>query len=92
MCARADGHTIITLTHGQGIDEVRALAARIAANGRELGLHNPRGSYGRYVAVQVSVAGRIPDKDYTAESAIEAAHDDLQSLQPAQKARYGASA
>jgi diguanylate cyclase (GGDEF)-like protein/PAS domain S-box-containing protein len=92
LCARADGHTIIALTHGQGIDEVRALAARIAANVRGLALHNPRGSYGRYVAVQVGVAGRIPDKAYTAEVAIEAAHDDLQSLQPAQKARYGASA
>ena len=92
LCARADGHTIIALTHGQGIDEVRALAARIAANVRGLGLHNPHGSYGRYVAVQAGVAGRIPDKDYTAETAIEAAYDDLKSLQPAQNARYGASA
>lgn len=92
LCARADGHTIIALTHGQRVDEVRALAARIAANVRGLALHNPRGSYGRYVAVQVGVAGRIPDKDYTVEVAIEAAHNDLQSLQPVQKARHRASA
>jgi len=92
LCARADGHTIIALTHGQEIDEVRALAARIAANVRGLALHNPRGSYGRYVAVQVGVAGRIPDKDYTAETAIEAARYELQSQQPTQKARYGVSA
>jgi diguanylate cyclase (GGDEF)-like protein/PAS domain S-box-containing protein len=92
LCARADEHTIIALTHGQRVDEVRALAARIAANVRGLSLHNPRGNYGRYVVVQAGVAGRIPDKNYTAETAIEAAHDDLQSLQPVQKARFRASA
>jgi len=92
LCARADGHTIIALTHGQEIDEVRALASRIAANVRGLGIHNPHGRYGRYVAVQVAAAGRIPDKDYMAENAIEAARCELQSQQPAQKARYGVSA
>ena len=92
LCARADGHSIIALTHGQEIDEVRALASRIAANVRGLGLHNPRGRHGRYVAVQVGVAGRIPDKDYTAETAIDAAREVLRSQQPTQKVHYDASA
>lgn len=88
LVARAGEHSIIALTHGQGIDEIRALAHLIAANVRGLGLHNPRGSHGRYIAVQVGIAGGIPDGNYTAEVAIAQAREDLSSRPPIQKAQY----
>ncbi len=90
LCARADEHSIVALTHGQGLDEIRTLALQIAGNVCGLGLHNPRGRHGRYIAVQVGIAGSIPDGDYTPEAAIAEAREDLLSRQPIHTARYDA--
>ena len=91
LCARADEHSIVALTHGQRIDEIRALALRLAANVCDLGIHNPRGRHGRYIAAQIGIAGGIPDGDYTPEVAIGQAREDLMSRQPIQTARVNAS-
>ena len=91
LCARADEHSIIALTRGQGIDEIRTLALRLAANVCDLGLHNPHGRHGRYIAVQVGIAGSIPDGDYTPEVAVAQAREDMSSRQPIQTARFDTS-
>ncbi len=90
LCARADEHSIVTLTHGQRLDEIRALALRLGANVCDLGMHNPRGRHGRYISAQVGVAGGIPDGDYTPEVAIAEAREDLMSQEPIQTARFKA--
>ncbi len=91
LCARADEHSIIALTHGQAIDDIRSLAMQLAANVCDLGLHNPHGRHGRYIGVQVGIAGGIPDGDYTPEVAIARAREDLSSRQPIHAARFDAS-
>ncbi len=82
LCARADEHSIVALTHGKRIDEIRELAMRLADNVCDLGMHNPRGRHGRYISAQVGVAGGVPDGDYTPEVAIAQAREDLVSGQP----------
>ena len=86
LCARADEHSIIALTHGEEIDEVRTLVSRITANVRRLGLHNPRGRHGRYVEIQVGIAGGIPDGNFTPTVAIAQAREDIMSREPVRKA------
>ena len=73
LCARADEHSIVALTHGQRIDEIRALALRLASNVCDLSMHNPRGRHGRYITAQAGVAGRYGD--YTPEVAIAQARE-----------------
>jgi diguanylate cyclase (GGDEF)-like protein/PAS domain S-box-containing protein len=85
LCARAGEHSLIALTLGQGIDEVRALAQLIAANVCGLGLHNPRGSHGRHIAVHIGVAGGKLNGKYTLEVAIAQAREDLLLRQPIRK-------
>jgi diguanylate cyclase (GGDEF)-like protein len=89
LCARAEDHSIVALTHGQDIDEIRALALRIADNVRGLGIHNPRARSGRYLTAQVGVWSATPDGKYTPKDAIADAREDLWSQEPAQKSRLG---
>jgi PleD family two-component response regulator len=90
LCARADEYSIVALTHGQRLDEIRALALRLAANVCDLAMHNPRGRHGRYISAQIGVAGGIPDGDYTPEVAIAEAREDLMSQEPIQTERFKA--
>ena len=92
LCARADEHGLIALTHGQDLEEARALAARIADNIRGLGLHNPRGRFGRYISAQIGVASEIPDATWTRDMLIDAARDDLANSQPSRGASLHVSA
>ena len=92
LCARADEGTIVAMTQAQDVDEVRERAERIAANIRGLRLHNPRGRSGRYIDVDIGVAGATPDGKLTLDRAIELARDDLESHRGAQQALYGARA
>jgi len=65
ICGCEDGQRIVALTQGQNADQVTALTDQIAANVRRLGLHNPRGRFGRYVTVSVGVAaGKPTSNDY----------------------------
>ncbi len=90
-CARVDESSIVAMTHGQDLDDVRDLAMRIAANVRGLGLHNPHGRHGRHVTVRVGVAGGTPDENLTLAAAIAEAREDISARQPTQEPRYSAS-
>ena len=92
LCARADEGTIVAMTQAQDADEVRERAERIAANIRGLRLHNPRGHSGRYIDVDIGVAGGTPDGEFTLDQAIELARDDLESRRGSQQPLYGARA
>jgi diguanylate cyclase (GGDEF)-like protein len=92
LCARADGDSIVALTHGQEIEEIRALALRIAANVRGLGIHNPRARSGRYLTANVGVASGVPDGNYTPKEALTDAREDLWSQEPSQKPRFDVKA
>jgi diguanylate cyclase (GGDEF)-like protein/PAS domain S-box-containing protein len=51
LCARHGETTFVIAVRGQAASEVAELAARVAEKVRNLGLHNPRGQSGRYLAV-----------------------------------------
>jgi diguanylate cyclase (GGDEF)-like protein len=51
LCARHGETTFVIAVRGQAADAVSELAARVAEKVRNLGLHNPRGQSGRYLAV-----------------------------------------
>ncbi len=90
--ARVDDSTLAAMTQGQDVDEVRSLAQRIVENIRRLGLHNPRGRFGRYIDVEFGVAAGTPDGVFTLDAALAAARDDLESKTPMQNPAYGSGA
>jgi diguanylate cyclase (GGDEF)-like protein/PAS domain S-box-containing protein len=55
LCARYDDSTLVAAVIGQGPEDVRHLAERIADNVRRLALHNPRGKSGRYITIRPAV-------------------------------------
>jgi PAS domain S-box-containing protein/diguanylate cyclase (GGDEF)-like protein len=60
LSARYDDATLLAAAVGQGPDEVQPLADQIVEHVRNLGLHNPRGKLGRYLAVRATVVGCAP--------------------------------
>ncbi len=56
VVARPDGATFVALSHASQEDGVRDFAARIATSVRELGLHHPRSTAGKFVTVSHEVA------------------------------------
>ena len=68
VVARLDGAQLIVLSHASDEDGVREFAARIATAVRELGLHHPRSSSGRFVTVseQLRVVRAGQDSDSAA--------------------------
>jgi PAS domain S-box-containing protein/diguanylate cyclase (GGDEF)-like protein len=60
LSARYDDATLVAAAVGQGPDEVQHLADQIVEHVRKLGLHNPRGKVGRYLAVRATVMGCPP--------------------------------
>lgn len=60
LSARYDDTTLVAAAVGQGPDEVQPLADQIVEHVRNLGLHNPRGKLGRYLAVRATVVGCAP--------------------------------
>jgi PAS domain S-box-containing protein/diguanylate cyclase (GGDEF)-like protein len=60
LSARYDDATLLAAAVGQGPDEVQPLADQIVEHVRNLGLHNPRGKLGRYLAVRATVVGCPP--------------------------------
>ncbi len=67
VVARLDGAQLVVLSHASDEEGVREFATGIAAAVRELGLHHPRSSSGRYVTVSYRVA--IAKADQKASSA-----------------------
>jgi diguanylate cyclase (GGDEF)-like protein len=63
LCARYDDNTLVAAVVGQGPEEVRHLADRIAENVRRLALHNPRARFGRYITIRHTVIGCRPEDD-----------------------------
>lgn len=55
VAARIDGARLVVLSHASDEDGVRDFAARISTAVRELGLHHPRSSQGRFVTVSYRV-------------------------------------
>ena len=92
LCAKADEGTIVAMAQAQDVDEARDRAEQIAANIRGLRLHNPRGRSGRYIDVDIGVAGGTPDGAFTLDQAIDSAREDLESRRGAQQPVYGARA
>ena len=56
VVARLDGAALVVLSHASDEEGVHEFAAVIAAAVRDLGLHHPRSSSGRYVTVSYRVA------------------------------------
>lgn len=69
VVARFDGATFVCLSHGTDEQGVRDFADQIATTIRELGLHHPRSSKGRFVTVSTAVA--VNDSAYDEQSADE---------------------
>jgi diguanylate cyclase (GGDEF)-like protein len=90
LCAKADEGTIVAMAQALNVDEARERAEQIAANIRGLRLHNPRGRSGRYIDVDIGVAGGAPDGTITLDQAIDLAREDLESRRGAQRTLYGA--
>ncbi len=55
VAARPDGQRFVVLSHATDEDGVREFAGRISTAVRELGLHHPRSSSGRFVTVSFDV-------------------------------------
>ena len=69
VAARIDGDRLVVLSHASDEDGVRDFATKISTSVRELGLHHPRSSQGRFVTVSHSVAaGRAGSDFQTAEN------------------------
>jgi len=85
LCARYDDSTLVAAVVGQGPEEVRHLADRIAENVRRLALHNPRARLGRYITIRHTVIGCRPeDEDPAALIPGIADHLREQSASPAE--------
>ena len=63
VVARMDGARFVVLSHAADESGVRDFAARIATAVRELGLHHPRSSSGRFVTVSHSVIAKSAGRD-----------------------------
>lgn len=59
VVARLDGSQIVVLSHAADEEGVREFAAKIATAVRELGLHHPRSSSGRFVTVSQRVSSAV---------------------------------
>jgi len=67
VVARPEGACFVALSHASEEDGVREFAARIATAVRELGLHHPRSSSGKFVTVSFEVT--VADAANEAQSA-----------------------
>lgn len=56
VVGRVDGAKLVVLSHASDEDGVREFASRISAAVRELGLHHPRSTVGKFVTVSCRVA------------------------------------
>lgn len=63
VAARLDGAQLVVLSHASGEEGVREFAANIATAVRELGLHHPRSSSGRFVTVSYEVSAVVAGVD-----------------------------
>ena len=63
VAARSDGQHFLVLSHAADESNVREFAARISTAVRELGLHHPRSTKGRFVTVSSEVAAAEPASD-----------------------------
>ena len=63
VVARMDGARFVVLSHAADEPSVRDFAAKIATAVRELGLHHPRSSSGRFVTVSHRVVAKSAGRD-----------------------------
>lgn len=66
VVARIDGARLVVLSHAAHDEGVREFASQISATVRELGLHHPRSSKGRFVTVSHRVVTTDASSDATA--------------------------
>ena len=79
LCARLNDDTIVVAVVGQSADEVSVLVNRIADNVAGLRIHNPRGTYSRFLALHSAItACDEVSSACTAESLIAAAREELE--------------
>lgn len=60
LSARYDDATLVAAVIGQEPGEIQPLVEQIVEHVRQLGLHNPRGKLGRYLALRATVVGCPP--------------------------------
>jgi PAS domain S-box-containing protein/diguanylate cyclase (GGDEF)-like protein len=89
LSARYDDTTLVAAAVGQGPDEVQPLADQIVEHVRKLGLHNPRGKLGRYLAVRATVVGCPPGAYEDPAAAIADARNGARSADPRLRAVLG---
>ncbi len=69
VVARLDGAQLVVLSHAADEDGVREFAGRISTAVRELGLHHPRSTSGRFVTVSHGVSTATAGEDYKSAAA-----------------------
>ncbi|MDX1516367.1 MAG: diguanylate cyclase [Woeseiaceae bacterium] len=69
VVASLDSARFIVLSHASSESGVREFADRISTAVRELGLHHPRSTHGRFVTVSQRVAGVVAGKDLDSAAA-----------------------
>lgn len=63
VVARVEGHKLVVLSHASQEQGVTEFASRISTAVRELGLHHPRSTVGRFVTVSYQVGVAYPGEE-----------------------------
>jgi diguanylate cyclase (GGDEF)-like protein len=80
LCARMNDDTIVVAVVGQSPEDVGSIVERICENVEGLRIHNPRGRFGRFLALRSGVATAEPVAyDCTVDSLLESALADLEA-------------
>lgn len=79
VVGKLDGAKLIVLSHASDEAGVRAFAARISGAVRELGLHHPRSSVGRFVTVSFRVSATSGGGKQSADEFLDALIDEQSS-------------
>lgn len=79
VVGRIDGANLVVLSHASEEDGVREFASRISAAVRELGLHHPRSSVGRFVTVSFDVRATSGGAHKSADQFLDELLDDQAS-------------
>ena len=69
VVARLEGAQLVVLSHASDEDGVREFASRISTAVRELGLHHPRSTSGRFVSVSHGVSTATAGDDHKSAAA-----------------------
>jgi diguanylate cyclase (GGDEF)-like protein len=80
LCARMNDDTIVVAVIGQSPKEMSSIVERICENVEGLRIHNPRGRYGRFLALRSGISAAEPvSRDCTIDSLLDSALAELEA-------------